>query len=412
MHSLFTPSVHSASPDALDSEERLRESENRVQLLQAVIEAAVVISSAPTLRETADRAGERAAEIIGSRAGVVLTVQPPHELEDTSSGDSANGRLVVPLCGRNGQSLGVLWLSDKQAGPFTEDDERLITHLAQVASNAMEYHQAREEMELRVAEQTQLARTNAELEQFTYVASHDLQEPLRAVAGYCDLLHASCQDQLNAECLEYLQHAVQGAKRMQSLITGLLELSRVRTRGKPSEPVDSQLMLATVLEHLGPTIAGCNAVVTSGELPTIHADGEQIMQVFQHLLENAIKFRSGRAPRIHVVAQPHESGWRFSVADNGIGIDPRYADRLFVIFQRLHTRAKYPAPGSAWRYARKSWRGMVAGSGWSRNWIRAPLFISRFLRAQHQVAEFARIPKVRQPPEFWRIPLQRNNSRF
>jgi PAS domain S-box-containing protein len=191
----------------------------------------------------------------------------------------------------------------------------------------------------------ELARSNKDLEQFAYVASHDLQEPLRAVAGFVTLLQNRLQEALDEKATEYIAFAVDGVTRMQALINGLLEYSRIDTRGKPPETTDSQKPLDEALLGLQASIQESGAKITSDSLPTIHIDPVQLTQLFQNLISNAIKFRSELPPEIHVSAIRSNRAWRFAVKDNGIGLDPQYGERIFMIFQRLHTRRKYPGTG-------------------------------------------------------------------
>jgi len=192
---------------------------------------------------------------------------------------------------------------------------------------------------------TDLERSNKELEQFAYVASHDLQEPLRMVSSYTQLLAQRYEGQLDDKAKKYIDYAVDGAVRMQRLINDLLIYSRVGTRGKPFEPTDSHSVLGEVLRNLQATIEESQAIITNDDLPTVRADASQFAQVFQNLIGNAIKFRLDSPPHIHVSARDQGHKWVFSVADNGIGIDPQYKDRLFAIFQRLHTKQEYPGTG-------------------------------------------------------------------
>jgi light-regulated signal transduction histidine kinase (bacteriophytochrome) len=191
----------------------------------------------------------------------------------------------------------------------------------------------------------ELARSNIDLQQFAYVASHDLQEPLRAVAGCVQILQKRYQGQLDARADELIGHAVDGVRRMQTLINDLLAYSRVATRGKGFETTDCNAVLKAALANLSASVTESGAVVTHDDLPTVLADGAQLAQVFQNLLSNAIKFRGGERPELHVGIQRGQGEWVFSVRDNGIGIEPDYFDRIFVIFQRLHTRNEYPGTG-------------------------------------------------------------------
>jgi light-regulated signal transduction histidine kinase (bacteriophytochrome) len=190
-----------------------------------------------------------------------------------------------------------------------------------------------------------LRRSNQELEEFAYVASHDLQEPLRAVASFTQLLAENYQGQLDAEADEFIGFIVDGAKRMQRLINDLLAYSRVRTKGVPFEATDFEEVLSQALVNLEAAIEENQAVITHDPLPTILADKQQMMQLLQNLIGNAIKFRSAELPCIHVAAECRDNEWVFAVKDNGIGIDPQFQEQIFVIFQRLHDREEYPGTG-------------------------------------------------------------------
>jgi PAS domain S-box-containing protein len=205
----------------------------------------------------------------------------------------------------------------------------------------------RKRAERALAEQAEeLARSNAELEQFAYVASHDLQEPLRAVVGCLQILQQRAQTKLDARDNELVTHAVEGATRMQQLIDGLLALSRVGTRGGKFEPVDLNQALHAAMDNLSSAIADCDATIKPCELPTVVADRTQMIQLFQNLLGNALRYRaSGRQPVIEVGTEVDSGGWTVWVRDNGIGIEPQYFERIFRVFQRLHTRTRYPGTG-------------------------------------------------------------------
>ncbi|MDY6892793.1 MAG: ATP-binding protein, partial [Chloroflexota bacterium] len=191
----------------------------------------------------------------------------------------------------------------------------------------------------------ELERSNAELEQFAYVASHDLQEPLRMVSNYVALLADDYKGALGSDADDFINYVLAGTNRMFSLIDDLLAFSRVRTQGKPFELTNSAAILNNVLENLKVAIANNGAVVTYDSLPTIMADDSQLAQLFQNLIGNALKFHSDEPPKIHVSAEEQENDWIFSVQDNGIGIEPEYIDRVFIIFQRLHTQDEYAGTG-------------------------------------------------------------------
>ena len=202
------------------------------------------------------------------------------------------------------------------------------------------------------AQNAQLRRSNAELEQFAYVASHDLQEPLRMVASFTELLQDRYKDQLDDRAHKYIGYAVEGAKRMQSLVRDLLAYSRV-TAEKVLRPVDSGAVAAAVVERLSAAIVESGTEVNVHPLPVVVSDELELGQVFQNLISNAVKFRSDRAPRIEIKAERDDGMWRFSVADNGIGIETKFSERIFQMFQRLHERGKYEGSGIGLAIAKK-----------------------------------------------------------
>ncbi|MGE5352146.1 MAG: MASE3 domain-containing protein [Acidobacteriota bacterium] len=192
----------------------------------------------------------------------------------------------------------------------------------------------------------ELERSNKELEQFAYIASHDLQEPVRMVGNYTQLLERRYKDKLDHKALEYIDFAVDGAQRMQLLITGLLKYSRITTHAKEYSPVDCNKVLGSVIKNLEISIRESGARITFGVLPVIMADEVQLTQLFQNLISNAIKFRRNtEIPEIQISSVQKNENWLFAVRDNGIGIDPQYSERIFQIFQRLHTRSEYPGTG-------------------------------------------------------------------
>jgi PAS domain S-box-containing protein len=191
----------------------------------------------------------------------------------------------------------------------------------------------------------ELARSNLDLEQFAYVASHDLQEPLRAVAGCVQVLKRRYQGQLDSRADELIAHTVDGVSRMQTLIDDLLSYSRVGTRGKEFETSDCNAIVDQALANLETAIAETGAVITRDRLPVVKSDAIQLTQLFQNLISNALKFRSQQPPRINIGVRREQGNWLISVTDNGIGMQPEYFERIFIIFQRLHTRNEYPGTG-------------------------------------------------------------------
>jgi light-regulated signal transduction histidine kinase (bacteriophytochrome) len=191
----------------------------------------------------------------------------------------------------------------------------------------------------------ELARSNAELQQFAYIASHDLQEPLRKVKSFTQLLAEHYGGQLDEKADKYINYIVDGASRMQTLITDLLTYSRVSTKGNPFEPTSCDDVLDRAIDNLEFSIKETSATIVRDPLPTVMADAVQLVQLFQNLIGNAIKFHGETVPRINISAQRQNAEWVFSVKDNGIGFDPQHAERIFAIFQRLHARDEYPGTG-------------------------------------------------------------------
>jgi light-regulated signal transduction histidine kinase (bacteriophytochrome) len=266
-------------------------------------------------------------------------------------------------------------------GPLRSADGAIIGVIASVR-DITERKQAeealratRDELQDRVRELSELtadlARSNQELERFAYVASHDLQEPLRMVASFTQLLQRRYHDRLDADADQYIAYAVDGATRMQALINDLLAYSRVGTHGQPFRRVEAESLLKQALDNLQIALRETDAVVTHDLLPAVQGDASQLIQLFQNLIGNAIKFRGNQCPRIHVWAAHQDKGWCFAVRDNGIGIEAQFAERIFVIFQRLHTRTEYPGTGMGLaickkiveRHGGKIWMESAPGQG-------------------------------------------------
>ena len=227
---------------------------------------------------------------------------------------------ATPFRGSNGELLGIV------------EDFKDIT----------ERKRMEDSLDQRVKE---LARSNAELQQFAYVASHDLQEPLRMVASYVQLLARRYKGKLDSDADDFINYAVDGANRMQGLINDLLAYSRVGTHGLDFEQTDCTAVLDQAVANLQEGVKENKAIITHTAMPTVMADAPQLVQLFQNLISNAIKFHGQEPPRIHISAEPKNAEWVFSVRDNGIGIDPQYKERIFVIFQRLHSQTNYSGTG-------------------------------------------------------------------
>jgi PAS domain S-box-containing protein len=225
---------------------------------------------------------------------------------------------------------------------WTQPEIDLMQQLADQIGIALAQAQMLEQATLQSQE---LSRSNADLEQFAYVASHDLQEPLRMVASYLQLLERRYRGKLDDTADEFIDYAVDGATRMQTLINDLLNYSRVDSRGKSFVLTPCSAILDRAIANLRTAIEATGATITYVPLPEIMADATQLTQLFQNLIGNALRFCSDQPPKIHIGAQRQADAWLFSVQDNGIGIDSEYADRIFLIFQRLHSRGEYPGTG-------------------------------------------------------------------
>jgi len=246
------------------------------------------------------------------------------------------------------------WGTLRGTGPFVRDnpnDSLLLLQAFMVVTVLMalslaaavaEYRRAHEALEVQAAE---LGRSNADLEQFAYAASHDLKEPLRAVTSFVQLLARRYKGRLDNDADEFIQYAVDGTSRMATMVEDLLEYSRAGRPGEPFQPTDCGEALARAIANLSVAIKESGAVITSDDLPVVSGDPLQFALVFQNLIGNAIKFRGEAPPRVHVSALREGRRWLFAVRDNGIGIDPEHRERIFTLFQRLHGRDRYPGSG-------------------------------------------------------------------
>jgi PAS domain S-box-containing protein len=235
-------------------------------------------------------------------------------------------------------------LTDVYATTFAIKDQKTgeALYLANTSIDITERKRAEEHLK-QIKEE--LERSNKELEEFAQITSHDLREPLRAISGFIELLDKRHKDKWDEKSVEYIRYVFGGAKRLEELLNGLLEYSRVATRGQRATPLPAGLALKAAIRNLQKNIDESEAVITQDELPDVNADGTQLTRVFENLIDNAIKFRNEEKPKIHISCQKNDDRWRFSISDNGIGIDKQRHERIFKIFQRLHPQGQYPGYG-------------------------------------------------------------------
>lgn len=233
---------------------------------------------------------------------------------------------------------------------MVESAKSRIRTSAQLIGVIVEKHFAEADLEKRAKE---LSRSNKELEQFAYVASHDLKEPLRMVSSYLSLLEKRYNSILDDEAKEYIEFAVDGAQRMNDLVDGLLMYSRIDRSTTPFEPVDIEEVFQIASTNLEVSIRDSGTILTHDPLPQVMGDRRQLIQLFQNLISNALKFQDGRTPEVHVSSLAIGRDWRISVRDNGIGIEPEQSDRIFQMFRRLHTRDEYPGNGMGLAISKK-----------------------------------------------------------
>ncbi len=250
-------------------------------------------------------------------------------------------------------------------GELIHNEEDIPVRTRGTIQDITERKKAEELLKLKLEE---LARSNAELEQFAYVSAHDLQEPLRMITSYLQLLQRRYQGNLDDKADKYIYYAVDGASRLQNLINDHLELSRVATSTREPEPTDCELVLNQILSDLELYINENKATVSSVYLPEVVVDKTQLVQVFQNLIVNGIKFHSKEAPKIHISAKKKASEWQFSVQDNGIGIDPQYSEKIFEVFKRLHKKEEYSGTGIGLAICKK-----IVGRHGGRIWVESEL---------------------------------------
>lgn len=263
-------------------------------------------------------------------------------IKRTSELDETILKLKQEILQRTNAEAALQQMNEELETRVADRTEELRTYMESLQEEIGSRKRTEEQIKATLME---LERSNKELEQFAYVASHDLQEPLRMVSSYTQLLAQRYEDQLDDKAKKFMDYAVDGAVRMQRLINDLLAYSRVSTQGKTLETIDSHLALGEALRNLAAAIEENQVIVTNDDLPAVRADATQLSQLFQNLVGNAIKFRGANVPRIHISACDLGREWHFSVKDNGIGIEAKYAEKVFAIFQRLHTRQEYPGTG-------------------------------------------------------------------
>lgn len=285
--------------------------------------------------------GFTTADVIGTDFSIFFTPEDKNK-------DQPNALLALAKNKKQAEYEG--WRVHKNGNPFWAtitiaaiyDENNQLTGYSKLIRNSTRQKIADDKLKHLV---TNLEKSNKELERFAYIASHDLQEPLRMVASYTQLLEKKYQDKLDQDAKDYIHFAVDGALRMQQLITDLLAYSRVTTRAKPFTPTNCKTIVDHAIQNLRVAIDETKAEITQDPLPTILADETQILQLFQNLISNAIKFHRNAPPKIHISVQQRENEWFFTVNDNGIGIAPEYHEQIFQIFQRLHHRNEIPGTG-------------------------------------------------------------------
>ncbi len=270
------------------------------------------------------------------------TVRTLHSQGEVIADENGRPMRIVGICQDITERTQIEQQLIVQSEKLSRADQELGRNEKVMLSLLEDLHGARKQLQLQAEE---LARSNAELEQFAYVASHDLQEPLRKMSSYSQLLAKRYQGHLDENADKFIEHIVDAATRMQALIKALLEYSRVGNGEISQEPVNLESVIKQTLVDLESSILETRATITYDPPPTLMANPIQINQLFQNLIGNAIKFRRQEPPVIHISAKQKDNEWVFGVRDNGIGIDPEYFERIFQIFQRLHSRAEYPGTG-------------------------------------------------------------------
>jgi len=257
---------------------------------------------------------------------------------------------ISTIIGSRDDPWGILGVHDTEQRSFTEEDVAFVGAVSNVLAEAIQRDRYRSELEELV---TELEESNERLEQFAYIASHDLQEPLRMISNYLQLLEKRYGDDLDGDATDFIDFAVDGAERMRDMIDDLLAYSRVGTESDPFEPTDCEAVLETVLRNLQVQIDESDAEIELGSLPTVVADRNQLEQLFQNLVSNAIKYSGEGPPEVEIECEERAGEWVFSVADDGIGMDPDLQEGIFEVFQRLHTHEEYDGTGVGLALCRK-----------------------------------------------------------
>jgi PAS domain S-box-containing protein len=365
-------SVNCTDQNRRQAEEALRESEERFRLLFA--QAAVGIKRLDSQGRILE-INDKLCDILGysREEALQLSLANITHPEDLANEQAELGRLlageinnymVEKRCLQKNGSI--IWVRVTSSLPSTADRP------AEWWISVVEDITRRKQAEAALRQMTEeLARSNKDLEQFAYIASHDLQEPLRAVAGFMGILKKQYKDKLDADALDYIDQAVEGAERMKALINDLLTYSRVGTRGEALKLISMKTAFDAAINNLQMAIGESKAVVTHDSLPNVIADALQMTQLLQNLISNAIKFNGKGLPEIHIMVRHEDQYWVFGVRDNGIGIESQYFERIFLIFQRLHTRNQYSGTGIGLalckkiieRHNGKIWVESAPGSG-------------------------------------------------
>ncbi|OQA02626.1 MAG: Phytochrome-like protein cph1 [Planctomycetes bacterium ADurb.Bin401] len=296
--------------------------------------------------------GYTAGELIGKN--VVGTTIPPTDDECRDLAAMANDLKKHPNkyainvhknMRKNGELVWVSWTNKVKY-----DKKGNVTEILAIGNDITDLKKTEQQLK-KVNEE--LMRSNKELEAFAYVASHDLREPLRAISGFIGLLGMKYADKLDVQAKKYIDLASQGVMRMDGLLSCLLEYSRVNTKGAELMPIEAKTSLDDAIANLNASITEAKAEIRCDDMPRVLADNRQLSQLFQNLIHNAIKFRNHENPKIHIGCKKDYEKWIFSVQDNGIGIEPQHYDRIFKIFQRIHSNGKYPGHGIGLSICRK-----------------------------------------------------------